>query len=128
MSAQDLRDFGFIPEFTGRFPIITHVDPLDESALLRVLTEPQNSLTAQYTEIFRQDGIALKFTPEALKAVAREALALGTGARGLRGIMEKVMMDTMYHAPAKARRGCKEIVITEDDVLRKASSRNKKAV
>ena len=117
-TAQDLREFGLIPEFTGRFPVVTHVDPLDENALRRILTEPQDSLTAQYEELFREDGIALSFSPEALDAVAREALSLGTGARGLRGVMEKVMMDIMFHAPARARRGCRKICISEEDVLR----------
>ncbi len=118
VTAQDLREFGFIPEFTGRFPVVTHVDPLDESALRRILTEPQDSLTAQYEELFREDGITLNFSPGALDAVAREAIKLGTGARGLRGIMEKVMMDIMFHAPEKARHGCRKICITEDDVQR----------
>ena len=126
VSSQDLREFGFIPEFSGRFPIITYVDTLDESALLRILTEPQDSLTAQYVEIFRQDGIELSFTTGALQAIAREALALGTGARGLRGVMEKVMRDYMFLAPSKARRGCKKICITEDDVLQKTSCQIRK--
>ena len=119
VTAQDLREFGLTPEFVGRFPVITHVDALDENALLRVLTEPQDSLVAQYKELFREDGLTLSFTDDALKAIAREALALGTGARGLRSIMEKVMLDIMFHAPHKASKGCKKICITEDDVLSK---------
>lgn len=126
VSAQDLREFGFIPEFTGRFPIITHVNPLDESALRRILTEPQDSLAAQYEELFREDGITLSFAPDALDAVAREAYALGTGARGLRGILEKVMMDIMFHAPGRAKRGCKKICITKNDVLQKISKEIRK--
>ena len=121
VSAQDLREFGFIPEFTGRFPIITHVNPLDESTLRRILTEPQDSLAAQYEELFREDGITLSFAPDALDAVAQEAHALGTGARGLRGILEKVMMDIMFQAPGRAKRGCKKICITKNDVLQKTS-------
>lgn len=117
VTAQDLREFGLIPEFTGRFPVVTHVDPLDGKALRRILTEPQDSLTAQYEELFREDGIALSFSPGALDAVAREALSLGTGARGLRGIMEKVMRDIMFQAPANARRGCGKICIAEEDIL-----------
>lgn len=127
VSAQDLRDFGFIPEFTGRFPVVTHVDPLDENALLRILTEPQDSLTAQYTELLREDGITLTFSPGALKVVAREAINLGTGARALRGIMEKVMRDIMFQAPAKAKRGCKKVCITENDVLQNLRIRLKNA-
>ena len=118
VTSQDLCEYGLIPEFTGRFPIVTHVTPLDENALRRILTEPEDSLTAQYEELFREDGIALTFSPCALDAVAREALSLGTGARGLRGIMEKVMRDIMFQAPAKARHGCKRICITEEEVLR----------
>ena len=119
VTAQDLREFGFIPEFTGRFPVITHVDPLDEEALQRVLTEPRDSLTAQYAELLRQDGVSLSFTPEAVTAVAREAHELGTGARGLRSILEKVMLDIMFEAPARSRRGCREIAVTEEDILKK---------
>lgn len=117
VTAQDLREFGLIPEFTGRFPVLTHVDPLDREALLRILTDPQDSLTAQYTELFREDGLALSFTPGALDAVARSAFALGTGARGLRSVMEKVMRDVMFNAPGRAARGCTEIRITEEDVM-----------
>ena len=84
VSAQDLRDFGLIPEFAGRFPIVTHVDSLDEKALERILIEPQNSLISQYCELLREDGIALAFSSKALRAIAREALSMGTGARGLR--------------------------------------------
>ena len=118
VTAQDLRDFGLIPEFTGRFPVLTYVDPLDKDALKRILTDPQDSLTAQYTELLREDGLALSFTPGSLDAVARYALELGTGARGLRSIMEKVMRDVMFHAPGKAASGCNEIIITEEDVMR----------
>ena len=118
VTAQDLRDFGLIPEFTGRFPVLTYVDHLDKYTLKRILTDPQDSLTAQYTELFREDGLDLSFTPGSLDAVAQCALALGTGARGLRSIMEKVMRDIMFHAPCKAVRGCTEIIITEEDVLR----------
>ena len=127
VSAQDLRDFGFIPEFTGRFPVITHVDPLDEAALRRILTEPQDSLTAQYTELLRQDGVALSFSPEAVAAVAREAFTLGTGARGLRSILEKVMLDIMFEAPGKARRGCREIAVGEKEILGKMRKEIRKA-
>jgi endopeptidase Clp ATP-binding regulatory subunit (clpX) len=127
VSAQDLRDFGLIPEFAGRFPVVTHVDPLDEGSLVRILTEPQNSLVAQYTELLRQDGISLTFSPEALKAVAREAFTLGTGARGLRGILEKVMRDIMFDAPSKAERGCRKICISEKDILAKECKDFRKA-
>ena len=119
VSAQDLRDYGLIPEFAGRFPVVTHVDPLDADTLVRILTEPQDSLIAQYTELLRQDGISLSFSKEALKAVASEAFNLGTGARGLRGILEKVMRDIMFDAPCKAGKGCRKICITKEDILAK---------
>ena len=119
VSAQDLRDFGLIPEFAGRFPIVSYVDPLDEDTLVRILTDPQDSLVAQYTELLREDGINLSFTPEALRTVARQAFTLGTGARGLRGILEKVMRDIMFDAPSRAGKGCRKIRITEADILAK---------
>ena len=119
VSAQDLRDFGLIPEFAGRFPIVSYVDPLDEDTLVRILTDPQDSLVAQYTELLREDGVNLSFTPEALRAVARHAFTLGTGARGLRGILEKVMRDIMFDAPSRAGKGCRKIRITEADILAK---------
>lgn len=127
VSAQDLRDFGLIPEFAGRFPIVSYVDPLDEDTLVRILTDPQDSLVAQYTELLREDGINLSFTPEALRAVARQAFTLGTGARGLRGILEKVMRDIMFDAPSKAGKGCGKIRITEEDILAKVCKDFRKA-
>ena len=127
VTAQDLRDFGLIPEFAGRFPIVTHVDPLDEDTLTQILTEPQDSLLAQYTELLRQDGISLSFSPEALRAVAKEAFTLGTGARGLRGILEKVMRDIMFDAPSKAGKGCRKIGITEEDITAKVCKEFRKA-
>ena len=102
VSPTDLKEFGFIPEFIGRFPVVTHVKPLDKDALVRILTEPENSITAQYVELLREDGIDLDFEPEALSAIAEAALNLGTGARGLRIIMEKVMRDIMFDAPKAA--------------------------
>lgn len=127
VTSTDLRDFGLIPEFVGRFPVVTHVDPLDESALVRILTEPQNSLVAQFTELLHEDGIKLSFTSGALKAVAGQALGFGTGARGLRGVLEKVMRDIMFDAPSRAGKGCKEIRITEKDILAKVGDAIKRA-
>lgn len=83
---------------------MTHVNPLGKDDLVRILTEPEDSLTAQYKELLREDGISLEFTPEALTAIADEALSTGTGARGLRRAMEKVMRDVMYEAPMLAAR------------------------
>ena len=128
VTAQDLRDFGFIPEFTGRFPIVTYVDSLDEEALIRILTEPRNALAKQYVELLREDGINLTFSTEALRTIAKEALSLGSGARGLRSVLEKVMRDIMFDAPNKVREcGCKEILVTKDDILRKTGKEFRKA-
>ena len=102
VAPEDLREFGMIPEFIGRFPVITHVDPLDKAALKRILTEPTDSIASQYEELLREDGIDLSIENDALLAIADEAARLGTGARALRGIMEKVMRDIMFDAPKDA--------------------------
>ena len=91
-----------IPEFIGRFPVITYVDPLDKAALKRILTEPKDAIVNQYEELLREDGIDFSVNPDALDAIADEAARLGTGARALRGIMEKVMRDIMFDAPKDA--------------------------
>ena len=93
---QDLVKFGLIPEFVGRVPILTHVDDLDEKSLVRILVEPKNALTKQYQKLFELDGVHLSFTPNALKAIAHKAIERKTGARGLRNVMEQVMLDIMY--------------------------------
>ena len=116
--AQDLREFGLIPEFVGRFPVVTYVDPLDSAALENILTKPKNNLVSQYTELFREDGITLTFEPEAISAAAQLATDLGTGARGLRSIMEKAMRDVMFAAPKAAfMNGEREIVVTREMIL-----------
>lgn len=99
---EDLRRFGMIPEFIGRFPVIAALEPLDEDALLRILTEPRNALVSQYRTLFAYDNIELHFTTEALRAIARLAQKRGTGARGLRGIMEHILRRTMYEAPSRS--------------------------
>lgn len=117
VTAQDLRDYGMIPEFVGRLPVVTHVNALDTEALKLILTEPKDSLVGQYTELLREDGVKLTFSPDAVSAVAEMATALGTGARGLRSIMEKSMQDIMYSSPKAASKGAlTEIVITRDDI------------
>lgn len=103
VTPEDLRTFGLIPEFIGRFPIITNVEPLDRDALVRILTEPENALLKQYTELLRQDGIDLRFTADAAGVIADAAIKQGTGARGLRLVMEKVMRDIMFDAPRDAQ-------------------------
>lgn len=99
ITSEDIRQFGMIPEFVGRFPVITHVDALTRDDLVRIMTEPKNSIVAQYKKLLKMDGISLSFSPDALKAIADIAIGLGTGARGLRSIFEDVMTDIMYEAP-----------------------------
>ncbi|MBC8546799.1 ATP-dependent Clp protease ATP-binding subunit ClpX [Clostridiaceae bacterium NSJ-31] len=100
IEAHDLVKFGLIPELVGRVPVIAPLENLDEEALVRILTEPKNSLLKQYTRLFELDGIALNFEQEALSAVAKKAIAQKAGARGLRGIMEGILSDAMFNAPS----------------------------
>ncbi len=97
---EDLIKFGLIPEFIGRVPVIQSLDMLDEKALVRILTEPKNALVKQYQKLFDLDGVQLSFTPEAVEKIAKRALERKTGARGLRAIIEKAMMDIMYTIPS----------------------------
>ena len=97
---QDFVKFGLIPEFIGRVPVTVSLDMLDRDALIRILKEPKNALTRQYEKLFELDGVALEFDQEALEAIADKALERKTGARGLRAIMESVLMDLMYHIPS----------------------------
>jgi ATP-dependent Clp protease ATP-binding subunit ClpX len=98
--SDDLLKYGMIPEFVGRLPVSVSVDPLDEDALVAVLTEPKNALVRQYARLFELDHVELAFTPEALRAAAREAMKLKTGARGLRTIIERVLLEVMYEIPS----------------------------
>lgn len=97
---QDLTKFGLIPEFVGRVPVMVSLDLLDEDALVKILTEPKNAITKQYQKLFELDGVKLEFTPEAIEEVAKLAVERKTGARGLRSILESVMMDLMYEIPS----------------------------
>ena len=97
---QDFIKFGLIPELIGRIPVVVSLDELDEEALVRILKEPRNSLVKQYTKLFKMDGVTLTVTDEALHAMAHEAMERKTGARGLRAIMEKTVMDVMYEIPS----------------------------
>lgn len=108
---QDLVKFGLIPELIGRIPILTHVDELDEDGLIRILTEPKNALVKQYQKLFSLDGVSLQFTPNAVRAIAHEACERKTGARGLRNVMERCMLDLMYHLPSL--KGLKECIINK---------------
>ena len=98
---EDLLKFGLIPEFVGRMPIIVTLDNLDENALMRILTEPKNALTKQYQRLFEMDGVELTFDEDALLEVAKKAIERKTGARGLRAILEDVMLDIMYDIPSR---------------------------
>jgi ATP-dependent Clp protease ATP-binding subunit ClpX len=98
---QDLKSFGLIPEIIGRLPVLTYLDPLDREALAKILTEPKNSIVKQYEKLFEMDGIKLTFTPEALEVIVDKAVEYKLGARGLRSIVETVMMDTMFEIPSR---------------------------
>ena len=98
----DLVKFGLIPEFVGRLPVIATLDELDEAALVQILTEPKNALTKQYGKLFEMEGVDLEFRPDALNSVARKALERKTGARGLRSILEGILLDTMYEIPSQS--------------------------
>ena len=111
---EDFIKYGLIPEFIGRVPIVVTLDGLDEEALIRILKEPKNSLTKQYHKLFELDGVELEFQEEALKEVARKSLERKTGARGLRSIMEKSLMDLMYRTPSDDT--IRKCIITKDAV------------
>ncbi len=108
---EDLVKYGLIPEFVGRLPMIATLNELDEEALVKILTEPKNSLTKQYAKLFEMEGVEIQFRTDALKAIARKAQERKTGARGLRSIMEAVLLDTMYNIPSQ--NGVTKVVIDE---------------
>lgn len=112
--AKDLLKFGLIPEFIGRVPVMVALHELDEEALVQILSEPKNSLVKQYMKLFEMDGVELEFEPDALKTVAHMAYERGTGARGLRSIIESIMTDIMYEIPS--REDIKKCVITKGAV------------
>jgi ATP-dependent Clp protease ATP-binding subunit ClpX len=101
VTAHDIVKFGLIPELVGRLPVIVGLENLDESALVRILKEPKNSLIKQYTKLFELDGVTLKFDNEALCAIAKQAIERNTGARGLRSIIEEHMTQIMYEIPSR---------------------------
>jgi len=112
---EDMLKFGMIPEFIGRLPVFTSVTALDREALCRVLTEPRNALVRQYERLFELDGVELEFTTDALEAVADQAILRGTGARGLRAIMEEVLLNVMYDVPS--RKDVARVVVNAEVVL-----------
>ena len=111
----DLIKYGLIPELVGRLPIVSALDDLDEEALLRILVEPKNAITKQYQKLFKIDGVELNFEEAALKRIVELTLQKGTGARGLRSVLEEVMIDLMYEVPSKTE--VKSCDITEGMVL-----------
>ena len=110
----DLVKFGLIPELVGRLPVITALDNLDEDALVKIMTEPKNALTKQYQYLFGIDGIELKFEEDALRSIAKSTLEAGTGARGLRSVIEKLLMEYMYSFPSSGKTGV--LTVTKDTV------------
>lgn len=114
---EDLLKFGLIPEFVGRLPVISTLEPLDENALIRILSEPKNALVRQYQKLLEMDSVELEFDQEALEAIAKEAIKRNTGARGLRAIIESIMLDVMFEVPS--RDDVNKCVITQKVVLEK---------
>ena len=111
---EDLIKFGLIPEFIGRLPVVASVTNLDKESLVQILSTPKNALVKQYTRLFEMDSVELEFTPEALDAIAEQAIHRGTGARGLRAIMEEVLLPVMYDIPS--RDDVAKVVVTQETV------------
>lgn len=121
VAPQDLRSFGLIPEIIGRLPLVVHLDPLDKKALLRILTEPRNAIVRQYQKIFALDGVDLVFEPKTLELIVDKAIQYKLGARGLRSIVETIMIDAMYETPST---DTKKLVVTPDYALKKLIEAN----
>jgi ATP-dependent Clp protease ATP-binding subunit ClpX len=114
---EDLLKYGLIPEFVGRLPVVATLHDLDEAALVRILREPKNAIIKQYQKYFELEKVRLKFTDDAVAAIAREAMKRGTGARGLRAVLEEVMLEVMYELPSLP--GLKECIVTREVILNK---------
>ncbi|TCP63143.1 ATP-dependent Clp protease ATP-binding subunit ClpX [Rhodovulum bhavnagarense] len=119
LEPEDLLKFGLIPEFVGRLPVIATLQDLDEDALVQILTEPKNALVKQYQRLFELEDVKLTFTDDALSAIAKRAIARKTGARGLRSIMEDILLDTMFDLPGME--GVEEVVVNEEAVSAEAA-------
>jgi ATP-dependent Clp protease ATP-binding subunit ClpX len=111
---EDLTKFGLIPEFIGRLPLIASVNKLDRGALVQILTEPRNALVKQYQKLFELDDVQLEFTGDAIDSIADRAMERGTGARGLRAIIEEVLLHVMYDVPSRGDIG--KVIVTADVV------------
>jgi len=118
---QDLVKFGLIPEFVGRLPVVTGLQPLDEKALINIITKPKNSIIKQYKQMFKLDNVDLEFTEKAIQYVAQRAIKLGTGARGLRTIMEESMLELMYKIPSD--KSIKKVTITKEYLAKEAEAK-----
>lgn len=118
---QDLKSFGLIPEIIGRLPVLTYLNPLDKSALLRILTQPKNAITKQYKKLFEMDGVELSFEDDALGLIVDKTIERKLGARGLRSIVESIMMDVMFEIPSSNE---KKFVVTKDFVEKQLSKNN----
>ncbi len=114
MEPEDLLKFGLIPEFVGRLPVVATLEDLDEPALIEILTRPKNALVKQYQRLFEMENVTLELTEDALRAVAQRAVARKTGARGLRSILEMILLDPMFELPGLE--GVEEIVINREVV------------
>lgn len=121
VAPQDLKSFGLIPEIIGRLPILTHLEPLDRDALRRILTEPKNAIIRQYKKLFEMDGVKLTFTDDALDLIVDKAIEYKLGARGLRSIVESIMVDAMYEIPSTE---LNEFEVTSDYALAKLQAAN----
>jgi ATP-dependent Clp protease ATP-binding subunit ClpX len=117
VESQDLMQFGLIPELIGRMPVVTHMHELDRDAMVRILTEPRNSLTKQYQKLLEMEDVDLVFEPDSLGAIADLAIERKTGARGLRSILEAIMRDTMFDIPT--REGVRQVIISRETVTEK---------
>ncbi|HTU40448.1 MAG TPA: hypothetical protein VMF10_01990, partial [Candidatus Aquilonibacter sp.] len=117
---EDLIKFGLIPEFVGRIPVVGMLEDLDETALIEILTRPKNAIVKQYQRLFEFENVRLKFSEEALRAVARQAMARKVGARGLRMILEELMLDLMFHLPSQKK--LKEFEVTREMVEKRSAS------
>lgn len=123
VAPQDLKSFGLIPEIIGRLPILAHLEPLDRDALRRILTEPKNAIVRQYKKLFEMDGMTLDFTEDALDLIVDKAIEYRLGARGLRSIVETIMMDAMFEMPSDTE-GSKHLEVTAEYALRKLEEAN----
>ncbi|MEI8218470.1 MAG: ATP-dependent Clp protease ATP-binding subunit ClpX, partial [Elusimicrobiota bacterium] len=117
LQPEDLIKYGLIPEFVGRVPVISTLKSLTPADLIHILTDPKNALVKQYAKIFALEGVELSFTPEALETIAHSALQRGSGARGLRAILEDLLLDVMYDLPEKTT--LKKCIVDKDAVLKK---------